>query len=76
MEGQIHPKYGWIISVTKIQKQGDGIINDQGNVIFTTEFAALSFKPFIGEILDGIVTKCVNHGLKVNVGPFLVFIDH
>ena len=41
-----------------------------------TEFAALTFKPFNGEILDGIVSKCVNHGLKVNVGPFLVFIDH
>lgn len=69
-------KYGWVISVLKIIKQGDGVVNDEGDVVFLVEFAALMFKPILNEVLDGVVTQCVNHGLKVNVGPFLVFIDH
>lgn len=75
-EGQVIEKYGWVISVLKIITIGDGVVNDEGDVVFMVEFAAVMFKPIIGEVLDGVVSQCVNHGLKVQVGPFLVFIDH
>ena len=57
VEGSCSGRYGFIISVINIHSTGDGHIREgHGYVTFPMKFQALVFRPFKGEVFDGIVT--------------------
>jgi DNA-directed RNA polymerase II subunit RPB7 len=53
----------------------DGKIQDtSGEVIYKVKFKALVFRPFRGEILDGIVSEVSSNGILIESGPLKSFI--
>ena len=46
-----------------------------GEVIFKVKFKALVFKPFKGEILDGLVSEVNQDGIFIESGPLRSFIS-
>lgn len=54
----------------------DGRIQDtSGEVIYKVKFTALIFRPFRGEVLDGIVYEVSNNGIMIESGPLRSFIS-
>lgn len=51
-------RYGFVIAVTQIDNIGAGLIqHGQGFVMYPVKYKAVVFRPFKGEVLDGIVTQ-------------------
>ena len=51
-------RYGFVVAVTTIDNIGAGIIQPgQGFVVYPVKYKAIVFRPFKGEVLDGIVTQ-------------------
>ena len=46
-----------------------------GEVIFKVNFQALVFKPYKGEILDGVVSDVTSDGIFIESGPLKSFIS-
>ena len=68
--------YGFIIGIIKLLNYGEGVIQDTtADVLFEVTFQALIFKPYNGEVLDGVVTEVSQNCLNVEVGPLLVMIS-
>ena len=62
----------------KAEDISDGRIQDTtGEVIYKVKFSALVFKPFKGEVLDGIVKSIDSdgRGLVIEAGPLEAFIS-
>lgn len=58
VEGNCTGKYGFVVAVTTIDNIGAGIIQPgQGFVVYPVKYKAIVFRPFKGEVLDGIVTQ-------------------
>ena len=54
----------------------DGRIQDtSGEVIYKVRFTAVVFKPFKGEILDGVVTHVDSNGFMLESGPLKSFVS-
>lgn len=54
----------------------DGRIQDtSGEVIYKVVFKALVFRPFRGEILDGVVSEVSSNGIMIESGPLKSFIS-
>lgn len=54
----------------------DGRIQDtSGEVIYKVKFQALVFRPFRGEVLDGIVYEVSSNGIMIESGPLRSFIS-
>jgi DNA-directed RNA polymerase II subunit RPB7 len=65
VQGTCTGQYGFVIAVLEIVDVGNGIVlpgNGQAEFIIT--YKAVVFKPFKGEVLDGVVTQV----LKVKLG--------
>lgn len=62
--------------LSRVESIRDGVVNDDGEVIFNVGFKALVFRPLKGEVLDGIVTGIEKVGLEVKVGACKVFVPH
>lgn len=45
-------------------------IDDEGGLIFCVAFKMISFKPYIGEVIEGVVTNSDSTGLTVSLGFF------
>lgn len=69
-------KYGYLITIFKIEKIEDGIVNDNGEAVFTVSFKALVFRPLKGEVLDGIVEGVERVGLELSIGCVRIFVPH
>lgn len=70
VEGTVNPRFGFIICVLSIEELGDGLVKDgTGDVLFDIKYQAVVFKPFKGEVLDGVVTEVKENVVHVNVGP-------
>uniref|UniRef100_A0A7S0VYG7 DNA-directed RNA polymerase II subunit RPB7 n=1 Tax=Hemiselmis tepida TaxID=464990 RepID=A0A7S0VYG7_9CRYP len=73
-------RYGFIIKVFNIDiERLEGKINPTGmnpggTAIFKVPYDAIVFKPFRGEVLNGIVKTSAQQGLFVQCGPLQVFI--
>lgn len=51
-------RYGFVIAVTSIDNIGAGIIQPgQGFVLYPVKYKAIVFRPFKGQVLDGIVVQ-------------------
>ena len=69
-ESFISQEIGYIISIDKINRIGEGIIiPEDGAAYYETEFTALIFKPELQEVVFGKVTDITNFGAFVNIGP-------
>ncbi|KAF6175049.1 hypothetical protein GIB67_039597 [Kingdonia uniflora] len=61
--------YGYHIAVTTLMKIGEAKVREQGDVMFPVKFNCVTFKPFAGEVLLGVVTKVLKHGVFMDCGP-------
>ena len=69
-EGTIRKKYGLIVVTQNIKPVGDGIvIHGDGAMYQKVEFEALTFKPELQEIVNGIVCEIVEFGAFCHIGP-------
>ena len=69
-------KYGYIITIFKIESIENGVVNQKGEAIFTVSFKALVFRPLKGEVLDGIVEGVEKVGLELSIGVVRIFVPH
>ncbi|KIY51911.1 hypothetical protein FISHEDRAFT_64042 [Fistulina hepatica ATCC 64428] len=76
VEGTCSGQFGYIIAVVGLIDIGKGIVlSGSGQAEFITRYRAVVFKPFKGEVVDGIVDRVTKMGFFVNVGPLQVFVS-
>jgi len=81
MEGEISREYGYCLWAGVEEGQGseplsDGIVDEDGNAVFTTHYSALYFNLFKEEVADGIVEEVKpKFGIWLSIGPIKAFID-
>lgn len=78
VEGTCTGQFGYIICVMDGMKIDIGkgrVIPASGSAEFEVKYRAIVWRPFKGEVVDGIVTTVNNHGIFVDVGPLRVFIS-
>jgi len=76
VEGKCVGQYGYIICVLNIIDTGSGtVIPGDGSAEFLCRYRAIVFKPFKGEVLEGIVDEVSKMGFFVEVGPLRVFVS-
>jgi len=67
VEGTCSGQFGFIIAVVSISDIGKGmVISGNGQAEFITRYRAIVFKPFKGEVVDGVVHNVTR------VRPFLI----
>lgn len=93
VEGTCSGQFGYIIAVVSILDIGKGmVLSGSGQAEFITRYRAIVFKPFKGEVVDGVVnnvnkvtdTFCIRvpvlilfkMGFFADVGPLSVFVSH
>ncbi|MHA1763756.1 MAG: DNA-directed RNA polymerase [Promethearchaeota archaeon] len=70
LEGIITKEYGFIIAVVDVLVVGPGIIITGNPYTFhEVEFRILTFKPIIGEIVEGEIVEIVDFGAFIRLGP-------
>jgi hypothetical protein len=68
VEGTCSGQYGYIIAVIDILEHGKGLVlSGSGQAEFVCRFRAIVFKPFKGEVMDGVV----NNVMKVRAILFI-----
>lgn len=69
-EGRLNKKYGFTVLATDIERLGEGrVIHGDGAVYQRVKFNALTFKPEVGEVVEGTVCEVVEFGAFVRFGP-------
>ncbi|KAK4535057.1 hypothetical protein CDCA_CDCA03G1082 [Cyanidium caldarium] len=77
VEGTTSGQYGYIISVVEVRRPLPPAVIQPGTgaALFALRYRALVFRPFVGEVLDGVVSTVTRHGVFVAVGPLRVFVS-
>lgn len=76
VQGSCSGNYGFIVTVTTIDHIGHGHIQQNtGFVIYNIKYKAIVFRPFKGEVLDGLVTQVNKVGIFTEIGPLSCFIS-
>jgi DNA-directed RNA polymerase subunit E' len=69
-EGTIDKKHGMILVAKNVKRVGEGkIIHGDGAIYQNVKFEALTFKPELHEVLDGVVCEVVEFGAFCHIGP-------
>ncbi|KAG1788427.1 RNA polymerase Rpb7 [Suillus plorans] len=77
VEGTCSGAFGYIIAVVSILDIGKGmVLSGSGQAEFITRYRAIVFKPFKGEVVDGVVNNVNKMGFFADVGPLTVFVSH
>lgn len=77
VEGTCSGQYGYIIAVVSILDIGRGmVISGSAQAEFVARYRAIVFKPFKGEVVDGVVNNVNKMGFFAEVGPLQVFVSH
>jgi DNA-directed RNA polymerase II subunit RPB7 len=82
VEGTCSERYGFVLRIWNIDLEHlEGRINPTGmnpggTAVFTVPYDAIVFKPFRGEILNGIVKSCAHQGVFVQCGPLQVRLEN
>jgi DNA-directed RNA polymerase II subunit RPB7 len=64
VEGTCSGQFGYIIAVVQIMDIGKGmVLSGSGQAEFVTHYRAIVFKPFKGEVVDGVVDSVSKVGL-------------
>ncbi|KAI9220839.1 hypothetical protein BC828DRAFT_405441 [Blastocladiella britannica] len=75
VEGLIDPRIGYIVAVVDVISIGAGVVLPaQGSAQYAIHYLAVVFKPFIGQVVDAVVTKISDPGVLTEVGPVEIFI--
>ncbi|XP_010274179.1 PREDICTED: DNA-directed RNA polymerase V subunit 7-like [Nelumbo nucifera] len=62
--------HGYFIAVTTLVSIGKGKVRQEsGNVLFPVVFSCITFKPFKGEVLQGVVDRVLKQGVFLKCGP-------
>ncbi|KAK6254830.1 RNA polymerase Rpb7-like [Theobroma cacao] len=62
--------HGYFLSVTSLKSIGKGdVVDESGNMVFTVVFTCRTFKPFKGEVLQGVVHHICHRGVFLRCGP-------
>ena len=51
------------------------VVPSSGYAEYTMNYRAVIWRPFRGEVLDGVVGSVVAHGFLVNIGPMDIFVS-
>lgn len=79
VEGTCTGQFGYIICVMDgmpIDMGKGRIVPGDGSAEFEVKYTAIVWRPFKGEVVDGVVSNVQQLGLFVDVGPLTVFISH
>lgn len=69
-EGRMNKNYGIIVLTSEVKPEGEGrIIHGDGAIYQRVKFTALSFRPEVQELINGIVCEVVEFGCFVHIGP-------
>ena len=69
-EGIITRDYGFIVAIVEILDVGPGIIiPGNANTFHSVKFTVLSFKPSLGEVVEGDIVELVDFGAFCRLGP-------
>lgn len=76
VEGTCSGKYGYIVAVINIVSIGAGTIQPgAGLAQFVVDYKAIVYRPFKGEVVDGVIKNVGKMGIFADVGPVQVFIS-
>ncbi|GAA6023566.1 hypothetical protein JCM10207_005716 [Rhodosporidiobolus poonsookiae] len=79
VEGSCSGRLGYVIAVTEelVSAGGHhrGRIMEDGQAVFSMRYRAIVYRPFRGEVVDGVVTNVNKMGIFVDVGPLQCFIS-
>ncbi|KZW00712.1 hypothetical protein EXIGLDRAFT_720950 [Exidia glandulosa HHB12029] len=76
VEGTCSGQFGYIIAVIDLVDIGRGVVlPGSGQAEFVTRYRAIVFKPFKGEVVDGVVSSVLKMGFFADVGPLSVFVS-
>ncbi|CAD5235556.1 unnamed protein product [Bursaphelenchus xylophilus] len=76
VEGTCKGKYGSIIAVTTIDNIGHGTIQPgSGFAIYPVRYKAIVFRPFQGQVIDGVVRQVNKMGIFCDIGPLSCFVS-
>lgn len=78
VEGTFAGRYGFVIAVLQVMEPiPTGALDDTtGYAIFPLRYQAVVFRPFRGEVLDGVVSKTSEQGFYTESGPLTVFVSY
>ena len=76
MVGTCNIKYGYMITIFKIESIEDGVVNESGAAVFNVAFKVLVFRQLRGEVLDGVASGIEKVGIEIRVGSVKAFIPH
>ncbi|MBE8539486.1 DNA-directed RNA polymerase [Geoglobus acetivorans] len=69
-EGRLDKEYGIIVGIEDLEEVGEGrIIAGDGGVYFDVVFTAITFKPVMQEVVEGVVNEIVEFGAFISLGP-------
>jgi DNA-directed RNA polymerase II subunit RPB7 len=76
-EGTTSGLYGYLLAVVEVERPlpPGRILPGTGHAIFRLRYKALVYRPFLGEVLDGVIASVTRHGVFVAVGPLSVFVS-
>ena len=76
VEGNIQGDYYVICVLDSTMEISEGmVIPGTGRVEYTVTYRAVCFKPYRGEVVDGLVSSVIKSGFFVDVGPLLAFVS-
>ncbi|KAJ3250964.1 hypothetical protein HDU77_006237 [Chytriomyces hyalinus] len=76
VEGTCSGLFGYIIAVIEIVDTGKGVLQTAtGHAEFNVRYKAIVFKPFKGQVVEGLVTTVNRMGFFADVGPLQVFVS-
>ncbi|KAJ3133274.1 DNA-directed RNA polymerase II subunit [Physocladia obscura] len=76
VEGTCSGLFGYIIAVIEIVSIGKGVLQtSSGYAEFLITYKAIVFKPFKGQVVEGVVTTVNRMGFFADVGPLQVFVS-
>lgn len=79
VEGTCSGQFGYIIAVVSILDIGKGmVLSGSGQAEFITRYRAIVFKPFKGEVVDGVVNnvnkvRCLVYYIQILMQPFYIW---
>lgn len=76
IEGTVIGNYGYIISIVEFSQVSKGKIdNETGKVNYKINYKAITFKPFVNEILKAYPFFINEHGFFCKVGHLQIFVS-
>ncbi len=69
-EGRLSKERGFLVLATDVNREGPGrVIHGDGGVYQRVKFKALTFKPDVGELVEGTICEVAEFGAFLRFGP-------